>query len=293
MRSVSRLPLLALLCLPAFAQPAPRAEFEVASVKPSPPSAPAQLQIGLHIDGAQVRCTYLSLKDYIRSAYRLGENQISGPDWIASERFDISAKIPEGSTREQVPQMLQALLEDRFQLKSHRETKDFPVYGLTVAKSGLKLQRTPGTEGEDPADARKSGVDVTASGSAAGTTVNFGNGSYFSLRDNKIEGKKLTMAALASTLTRFVDRPIIDMTDQKGYYDFTLPFSPEDFRAMMIRAALNAGVALPPQALQLLEMSNGDSLFTAIQTVGLKLEPRKAPLDVFVIDRIQRTPSDN
>jgi uncharacterized protein (TIGR03435 family) len=275
------------------AAPAARPEFEVASIKASPPTPPAQLSIGIHVDGAQVRCTYLSLKDYIRIAYRLKDYQVIGPDWIVSERFDIAAKLPEGASRDQVPRMLQELLEDRFQLKTHRDSKELPVYGLVVAKSGLKMERTPGTESEDPAQAVKAPVNITASGSAAGTTVNLGNGSYFSMGAGKIEGKKLTMIAFADTLSRFVDRPIVNMTDVQGYYDFTLNFPPEDFRAMQIRAALGAGIALPPQALALLENSSGDSLFTAIQALGLKLEPRKAPVEVFVVDKIQRAPGDN
>jgi len=78
-------------------------------------------------------------------------------------------------------------------------------------------------------------------------------------------------------LARFADRPVVDMTELKGNYDFMLEFSPEDFRAMMIRSAIAAG----------------DSLFTALQTLGLKLEPRKAPLEVLVIDHIERALTEN
>ena len=294
MKISPRLPILALCCLPLLAQSTPqRAEFEVASVKPSPPAAPAQLSVGIHVDGAQVRCTYLSLKDYIRIAYRLKDYQVSGPDWMASQRFDIAAKLPEGSSRDQVSPMLQHLIEDRFQLKTHRENKEIPVYGLTVAKSGLKMQHTPGTESENPADAVKAPVNVTASGSAAGTSINFGNGSYLHFGDSKLEGRKLTAVAMADSLGRFLDRPVVDMTELKGYYDFDLSFSPEDYRAMMIRAALAAGVALPPQALQLLEHSSGDSLLSAVQTLGLKLEPRKAPAELLIVDHVERSPSEN
>ena len=101
------------------------------------------------------------------------------------------------------------------------------------------------------------------------------------------------MTVLADTLTRFVDRPVVDATELKGTYDFTLEFSPEDFRAMMIRSAITAGVVLPPGVERLADGASGDSLFTAIQTLGLKLESRKAPLDALVIDQIQKAPTEN
>ncbi len=276
--------------LAAFGQTSPpRLEFEVASARPSPPLVPGQVNVGVHVDGAQVRCTSLALKAYIAMAHRVKEYQVSGPDWLVSERFDIAAKLPAGATREQIPEMVQTLLADRFQLKLHRDKKEFAVYGLLVAKGGSKMKESPLGSGEGA----RSAVNVTANGGPGGTTVNLGNGAAFSVGNNRFEATKLTMPALADSLARFVDRPIVDMTGLKGAYDFTLEFSPEDFRAMMIRAAISAGVALPPEAHQLLETASGDSLFSAVQTLGLRLEPRKAPLDVLVIDHVQKTPAEN
>jgi uncharacterized protein (TIGR03435 family) len=266
-----------------------RVEFEVASIKPSPPPSAERLDVGLHIDGAQVRCSYLSLKDYIRMAYQVKDYQVTGPDWIASDRFDIAAKLPEGAPREQVREMLQSLLADRFQVKLHHDQKEFPVYGLVVGKGGLKIKEAapaPEAAGSVP-------LNITASGARGGTSVNLGNGASFTAGDNKFEGTKLTMVNTADLLSRFTDRPVVDMTDLKGRYDFTLEFTPEDFRAMRIRSALAAGITLPPQALKLLEESSGDSLFAAVEKLGLKLEPRKAPLDVLVIDHIEKTPTEN
>src|SRR5260370_8355996 len=117
-----------------------RPEFEVASIKPSAPAQMGQGGAGVHIDGAQLRCSTLSLRDYIGVAYRLRNYQISGPDWLPNEKFDISATLPAGVPRDKVPEMMQALLEDRFQMKIHRETKDFPVYVLSVAKLGPKMK---------------------------------------------------------------------------------------------------------------------------------------------------------
>jgi len=272
----------------------PRPEFEVASIRATDQSNPAQVSVGVHIDGAQVSITYFSLQDYIRAAYRLKLYQVIGPDWIASERFDVAAKIPAAATRDQVPEMLQTLLEDRFKLKTHNESKEFPVYALVAAKGGIKLKESPpDAAGETAEPARAPNVDVTASGSARGVTVNLGRGSYFSFADNKLEAKKLTMTAFADTLARFMDRPVVDMTGLQGNYDVTLNITQEDYTAMLIRSALSAGVVLPPQALRALEMSSGDSLTSALQLVGLKLDARKAPLPVLVVDHVEKTPTAN
>ena len=281
----------------AFGQsPPPRPEFEVASIKPAPPLIAGQptVNIGLHIDGAQVNITSLSLKDYIRIAYRVKDYQVTGPDWISHERYSLSAKLPSPSARDEIQEMLQTLLTERFQIKMHRESKEFPVYALIVGKGGVKMKESapdPETPASGPSDPPS--VNVNVSGGPGGVVINRGKGSYFAFGDNQLEGKKLTMLDFADTLGRFTDRPVVDMTDLKGAYDFVLKFTPEDYRAMLIRSALAAGLVLPPEAMRLLEFSSGDSLFSAIQTLGLKLDPRKAPLDVLVIDHAEKTPAEN
>ncbi len=273
--------------------PPPRIEFEVASVRPSDPilSAADASKIGLHIDGAQINLGKLSLNDFLAMAYKVKLYQISGPEWMASERFDINAKLPAGSKGDQIPQMLQALLTDRFGMKFHREMKDFPVYALVMEKTGLKMKESP----SEPADSsgESKSFNVTTSVSQTGTTINYGNGMYITFGDNAFEGKKVPGSAISEMLARFVDRPVVDMTELKGNYDFKMQFAPEDFLAMMMRAAVAAGVALPPEALKLIDASNGDSLFTALETLGLKLEQRKAPIEVLVIDHIDKSPSAN
>lgn len=271
-----------------LAQTAPvRPEFEVASIKPSATVPLAEkVHVGVQIDGAQVHCTYLSLKDYIRIAYQVKEYQITGPEWLASQRFDIHAKLPEGG-RGQFRDMLQNLLADRFAVKMHRDSKEFPVFGVVVGKGGLKMKESP----LDPET--EAGVSVAAEGSARGTTVNFGRGAYFSLADNKFEARKLTMAQLADSLGRFIERPVVDMTELKGTYDLTLEFTPEEYRVLLIRTALSAGVNLPPEVMRLLEGASDESLFKGLQALGLKLESRKAPLEVLVIDSASKTPTEN
>jgi uncharacterized protein (TIGR03435 family) len=102
------------------------------------------------------------------------------------------------------------------------------------------------------------------------------------------------MAVFCANLERFSDRPIVDMSGLTGQYDFALDLTPEDYRSMLMRAAISAGVNLPPAALRLLDgSSSGVELSDALQQVGLKLEPRKAPLDVLVIDDALKTPTAN
>jgi uncharacterized protein (TIGR03435 family) len=270
-------------------------QFEVASIRPSGPITAQGVTAGVHIDGAQVRCVLLSLKDYVRMAYKVKDYQIEGPDWMASARFDIVAKLPSGATAEHVADMVGALLAERFQMKMHRESKEFPVYGLVVGKSGPKLKASPAQAPAEGADAGKGAVNVVAAASTTGTFIDLGKGSSVSISyaTNRIEGRRVTMEGFAAVLERFIDRPVMDMTQIQGNYDFTLEFAPEDFRAMIIRSAVIAGATMPPEALKLLDTASGDSIPAALETVGLKLEARKAPLEVLVIDHMERAPSDN
>lgn len=280
-----------LLACSCLAQSPPRPQFEVASIRPSTASGQGLVNMGMKIDGAQVRCVSFSFKDYIGIAYRMKAAQISGPDWIESERFDITATLPPGSTAGTLPDMFQALLADRFQVKAHREKKEFPVYALVVGKGALKLKESPPDSGDDPDP--KGVYNAAGSGSAAGVGVNLGHGSSYSLANNRFEARKMTMAQLAEALEPFANRPIVDMTGLKGRYDLAIDFTPEDYRALMVRGAIARGVVLPPEALRALDGSSEGALGDALQQTGLKLEARKAPLDVLVIDEALKTPTAN
>jgi uncharacterized protein (TIGR03435 family) len=94
-------------------------------------------------------------------------------------------------------------------------------------------------------------------------------------------------------LELYTDRPVVDMTDLTGTFDFTLEITAEDYQAMLVRAAVTAGLTLPPDALRLLDGATLPSLFDSLQKVGLKLDARKAPMDVLVIDEVRKTPTDN
>ena len=136
-----------------FSQTASGPTFEVATVKPSAldvAKLAQQMQsgqaptIGAHVDKARAQYTFMSLKELIATAYSLKAFQITGPDWIndMSQRFDIVGKMPDGSTVDQAPQMLQALLAERFKLAVHRENKDPSVMALVVGKGGPKLKES-------------------------------------------------------------------------------------------------------------------------------------------------------
>jgi len=275
-----------------FAQ-APRLEFEVASVRPAAPIGAVgneKVALGLHIDGSHLRIASFSLRDLIVRAYRVKAAQVTGPDWITSQRFDVNATLPPEAKADDIPEMLQTLLTDRFQLKVHHEKKDLPVYALVEGKGPLKLIEDP----LDPDNGDSSGaVNATATGSAEGVSVQLGRGAYYTFADNKYEAKKMSVNQLCQQLERYMDRPIINMTELKGTYDITLKLTPEDYQAMLIRVATNSGVVLPPQVLQYMEGNSLGSLFEAVQQAGLKLDARKAPLDLIVVDQASKAPTEN
>lgn len=269
----------------------PKLEFEVASIHLAQSTGMYRVDAGLKMDGSQAHFSALSISNLITLAYHVQANQISAPEWIAQQRFDINAKLPDGATTAQIPEMLQSLLADRFQLKIHHETKEMPAYALMLGKAPLKLTETPpDTEPQDAADGT---VTMGASGGAAGVTFNLGNGSYSTFANNQFVFKKVSMDEMATQLARYLDRPVVNSTALKPRYDLTLQLTPEDYRALLIRSAVNAGLVLPPQALMLLDNGPAVSLFDALDQVGLHLDARKLPLDLIVVDSAVQTPTDN
>jgi uncharacterized protein (TIGR03435 family) len=265
-------------------------EFEVASIRPVQPTDPNRVDAGLRMDGAQAHFGALSIKNLIARAYRVQPSLITGPDWISSDRFDITAKLPDGATTDQIPEMLQSLLAERFGLKIHFEKKDLPAYALVLGKSPLKLKElTPDAEEQTNTGGA---VNVAVSGSAQGVSMDLGNGSSFTFADDQFQFTKVTMDIVALELARFLDRPVVNMTGLQGNYNLTLPVTQEDYYILLVRSGANAGVTLPPRALQLL---NGTpvSLFDALDAEGLRLDSRKLPLDTIVVDQALQTPTDN
>ena len=138
---------LALACAAAAQTPAAKAQFEVATVKAAPPLNPqamaaGKMHVGMNIEGSRVDMGFMSLADLTQYAYKLKQHQVVMPEWAKNQRFDILAKMPEGATKEQVPEMVQSLLTERFGLTFHKESREQNVYGLLVAKGGHKLKES-------------------------------------------------------------------------------------------------------------------------------------------------------
>ncbi len=293
--------------------------FEVASIKPAGPLNPAAIQsgkmrVGMKVDGAMVDIGSFSLTDLIRTAYEVKDYQISGPDLgnvMTAERFNIQATIPAGATEKQVPQMLQALLADRFKLVVHRETKDHSVYALVVAKGGPKLKEADPEPAapETPEDPKK-GETVMGQGTSQvrisgnmeggkGVTVKGGpmGQMHMTMADGRMrmEAERASMTVLAETLTRFMDRPVVDMTELKGNYHVLLDLSMDDLKNAAKAAGMGAMMASAEGGKPSGEASDpsGSSIFMSMQQMGLKLEARKAPLPVIVIDHVEKSPTEN
>ncbi len=299
------------LAAAACAQTAgPKLEFEVASIRPAGPLdkmvASGQMHIGMHVDGARVDIGSMALPDLIQIAYKVKRYQVqgAGADGIAAQRWDILAKLPEGAKEDQVPEMLQALLADRFKLQIHRDTKEQSVYALVVGKGGPKMKEAapdPEPKPEDPDAPKPSSAPVVkVNPGGGGAVINAGpKGGNVKMTMNpngngmRFEMEKMDMARLVEFLSRFVERPVVDMTELKGNYQIALDLSMDDLR----NVAKSAGVAIPgpnSEPGKLPEASDpAGSVFSSIQQLGLKLESRKAPIEIIVVDHVEKTPTEN
>jgi uncharacterized protein (TIGR03435 family) len=306
--------------------PAQKPSFEVISIKPSAPN-PGGIRGG-GARGDKYTMSGANLRMLLQNAYQrpstggpLGQLQIiGGPNWIDSDRYDIQATADCSGgvlSREQVQLMVQSMLEERFQLKAHMETRELPIYNLVVAKDGPKLKvsedQTPPTFGAagpllpcSPAPA----VPVAPpppppfpGQRGGGLDPNFvpPRGAMFMM----MGPTGLTMQATGVPLSNFINmlqnqvgRPIMDKTDLKGLFDFKMQFSPE---GLTVPTPLG-GIAPPPGAGTAAAGPAGapppaaadpvPSLFTAIQELGLRLESAKGPVAVLVVDSVQK-PTEN
>jgi uncharacterized protein (TIGR03435 family) len=288
--------------------------FEVASIKPVELNiqamaallASGKLHLGMNVDGARVDIGLMSLGELIPIAFKVKAHQVAGPDWMKDQRFDIIAKLPDGATKEQVPEMLQSLLAERFQLKTHRENREIPVYALVVAKGGPKLKES--TEADAPAAAPgaiaisdgQNQLQVSGDRGGGATivspqtgTMKIGRGSEGQIR---MEMGRVSMASFAEMLTRLVDRPVVDMTELKGTYEVALDVSQETMlaiaRASGIGNAVLAGRGAEPGRVTASDPSS-NSVFVSVQQLGLRLEPRKNPTEVIVVDHLEKMPTEN
>jgi uncharacterized protein (TIGR03435 family) len=257
-RHIARIMAVALPAIIWAQSPGARSEFEVASIKRN-----VSGDLGRYIKPApgRVSVSNMTVKDLLTMAYQVRDFQISGgPGWVNSDRYDIEAKTGGIATPKQVQQMLRTLVEGRFKLKIHRETKELPIYELAVAKGGLKIQ--PAKEGScielDPS--KQVPTDRQASEFCG----------YSGMRGGSLEATKQKMPDLAMSLSFILARTVIDKTGLKEAFDIHLAFAP-----------LNG-----PD-------STGPSIFTAVQEqLGLRLESGKGPVEVLAIDEVER-PSEN
>ncbi len=297
--------------------PAASPAFEVATIRPAPPIQDIiqQLQsgkarIGMSVDGARVNMGFQSLADLIRIAYRVKAYQVQGPDWMAQQRFEIQAKIPEGVSEDKVPEMLQALLAERFKLAIHRDKKELPVYALIVGKNGSKLTEAspepdvplPDSPGAMSIGTEKGPMKVVQDGK--GGSVMQGGGYAGTIKQSisdtgvHLEMTKATFAFMVDLLTSLVDRPVLDMTELKGNYQVTLDLPMEDLQLLARRNAAALGIQMPgpPPGANPADAAStpgGSAIFTAMEKLGLKLDSRKAPVETIVVDRLEKTPTEN
>ncbi|HEY6341410.1 MAG TPA: TIGR03435 family protein [Bryobacteraceae bacterium] len=313
-------PLAALLLLSAAAI-AQAPAFEVASIRPAGDS-PRPLgealfcpfvcvNVGLlKIAGTRVDITWMALDELLTKAYRIRPDQLSGPDWTRNQRFEILATIPEGVSSSQVPEMLQALLVERFHLTAHRETRDQPVYALIVDKNGPILKEsteaaaTPDVPGDRTLYSPQGPVETRQTEN--GTMITRGPWGpmrmYLTRSDEnrpEFELLQVTMPLLADALTQFMDRPVIDRTNLKGAYRVAIWSRDMHAFAVAKRAALG-----PPRPAPTPDSPNGtgslasdpsgnSTIFKTMEKLGLKLERTKAPVEILVVDHLERSPTEN
>jgi bla regulator protein blaR1 len=263
---------------PIFASSEPHLPvFEVASVKPNKGGMDMTT---MAITPVGFSAHNIVLKEIIREAYRIQNDQILGvPDWVNSSRYDIEAKVATADTDAlhqlspgQRGLMIQPLLADRFGLKVHTETRNLPVLTLTVAKGGSKLHEAK------PGDTYPNGLKGPDGKGGAGMML---------MGIGKINGQAVAMPFLVESLSRQLGSMVQDETGLKGNYDVSLEWTP-DTATMKGPGDGPPGPGNPPPA-----DSAGPSLYTALQEqLGLKLESRKVPVQVLVIDHVQ-PPSEN
>jgi uncharacterized protein (TIGR03435 family) len=275
-----------LSCVSGNAQtPAARPEFEVASVKLNATGS-GMIMIGPPA-GGRFRATNATLKMLAGLAWKVQNYAISGgPAWIDSEHYDINAKAADGNlTIDQMRPMLQAMLEDRFQLKTHMETRDVPVYALVVMKGGPKLpEAKEGGCQEFKPGALPPPPPPGAGRGGPGGPMNMGPPPCggMMMGPMMMQGGKISMTQFIGGLSNILGRPVLDKTGFTGTFDLHLEYSPEGL------SFGRGGMPTPPPGAPALDTS-GPSIFTAIQEqLGLKLESQKAPGEILVIDHAEK-----
>ena len=280
--------------------------FEVASIKPASPLGTTfgGIRIGCSggpgtKDPGRWTCESMNLPYLFSSAFDLRPWQLQAASPLDSERFNITAKVPEGATKEQFRQMQQNLLIERFGLKFHSEKKEMQGYELVLAKNGPKLKESEPEPPKDPASdpqkpptppfkmtMGKDGFPVIPPGV---------NG--MAMMPGRASGQwiRTTMEKVAETLSGQMSKPVTNSTGLEGKYDVSLQWAPDQMGNVSSPFG-NVSSPLPgmennaPAASE----SSGPNLFTALQEqLGLKLQPKKVTIEIFVIDHIEKNPTEN
>jgi uncharacterized protein (TIGR03435 family) len=294
----------------------PSLTFEVASVKPSEPPNGRMMMMGGRggpgtNDPGRFTTTNLPLKMLLARGFGVKDFQIQGPGWLETERFDIAAKVPAGTTKEQFNVMLQNLLLERFQMKVHREKKELPLFTLTVGKSGPKLKETTLDASAFAPPPNDGGGRGGPDAARAGPPPPPAPGQFPKLPEGRpgmrmmfTEGRLMLTAAgqgisnMIDFLTMQLGRPVVDGTGLTGKYDFQLEFAPEAGQGPF------KGLPPPPPGAgpgpgggdgggPASSAEPAQNLVTAVQQLGLKLVPGKGPVDLIVIDKAEKVPIEN
>lgn len=314
----------------ALAQTEKKLEFEVASVRPSGPldaSATETMRMtgGPGTDDPE-RITYsrVPMRYLISTAYGVGLDQISGPEWVVTGQspygrygdprgaapYDISAKVPPGTTKEQLAEMLQNLLAERFQLTFHHLTKEFSGYALVIAKEGSRLKASAGPI-SDAEKALQSPARTTPGGNTEvsrelqrdGFPQLFpgGNmGGRYEEDEVRIRFRDYPLFDLAQQLSFALGARVADKTGMSSKYDFTLKFELPQAAFMVGFGVISPlktsgqawrGTTSPPAPAQV----DAVPIISAAmeKQLGLRLEATKIPRDTLVIDHIERVPTEN
>lgn len=209
------------------------------------------------LDPGRITLNSVTLKTLIGRAYSVKDYQVRGPEWISNTAYDVQATMPPDTPEATTWQMLQTLLKERFQVELRRATEEMSVYALVPGKNGPKLQAAAGGE-----------PNVTFRGGA-------------------MQAKNTTVKSLVNLLGSMLDRPVVDQTGVSGGYDFTLAFTPD---ASIGPASKKMSIELDASKTE----TAGGSIFTAVQEqLGLKLEPRKAPVEVLTVEKALKVPVAN
>jgi uncharacterized protein (TIGR03435 family) len=255
-----------------------KAKFEVASIKPSDLNASSPMWVGMTADPGMVRYTNITLRDCIRAAYRVRDFQIQAPPWMSGARFEITAKLASGASLDQIPEMLQALLAERFKLTLRRDSREQSVYALIVGKGGANMKpaqvipdaRTPTAVGPDGKPRPPLMFKFVSTGVHPAV---------------QLTAPTATLASFVEVMSRFTERPVVDLTGIAGQFDLNLTFASETTRSIPMGG--------PPVPATGESSEPAPSVFEAVQKYGLKLERRKAPMELLTVTHIEKTPTEN